>query len=94
MITTIYSNLKISFFGTIQAQLKTLQRAFKNDKENQAYAVDLLFGYMEDKDDPGYQNWRLLIRTVFQIGNNDRVDQLVTTCCNKCWVDQSELRMV
>jgi len=44
-----------------QAQLKTLQRAFKNDKENQAYAVDLLFAYMEDKDDPGYQNWRLLI---------------------------------
>ena len=84
----------ILFFETVQAQLKTLQRAFKNDKENQAYAVDLLFGYMEDKDDPGYQNWRLLIRTVFQIGNNDRVDQLVTTCCNKCWVDQSELRMV
>ena len=33
--------------------------------ENQAYEVDLLFGYMEDKDDPGYQNWRLLIRKVF-----------------------------
>jgi len=72
----------ISLYGTIQAQLKTLQRAFKNDKENQAYAVDLLFGYMEDKDDPGYQNWRLLIRTVFQIGNDDRVDQLVISATN------------
>ena len=49
-----------------KAQLKTLQRAFKNDKENQAYAVDLLFAYMEDKDDPGYQNWRLLIRKVLK----------------------------
>ena len=72
----------ISLYGTIQAQLKTLQYAFKNDKENQAYAVDLLFGYMEDKDDPGYQNWRLLIRTVFQIGNDDRVDQLVISATN------------
>ena len=53
-------------FGTVSAQLKTLQRAFKNDKENQAYAVDLLFAYMEDKDDPGYQNWRLLIRGVLK----------------------------
>ena len=61
---SLYSSDMI--FGTVSAQLKTLQRAFKNDKENQAYAVDLLFAYMEDKDDPGYQNWRLLIRGVLK----------------------------
>ena len=69
--------------------MKTLQRAFKNDKENQAYAVDLLFGYMEDKDDPGYQNWRLLIRKVFCYQSYG----LRRPISKKNWVDQSEIRM-
>ena len=54
--------IKLMSHFQAQISIEQLKAAFRNDFVAQSTVVDLLYDYMENKYDPSYQNWRLLLR--------------------------------